>query len=1129
MENELRESEEKYRLILENANDLICILNHKFKFEYINEQTFLKVLGYSNDDLIGKAPVEFIHPDDFERAANSLRDDFNYGERLEELRVKNKKGRYIWIEAKGRLFTNKKGENKVILILRDITKRKMTEEKLKESEKKYRFIFENTPFSVILFNSEGIVVDCNPTTQKLFGYTKKELIGRHFENVSIIHPKYSAIFFKFFNEFLKGEKLNRIDLQLYKKDGSLIWVSNLLSLVRLNNRVFVQGIFRDITEKREAEEALKESEEKYRLISENAYDLIVILSQKLVLEYVNKSFLKILNFSNEEVIGKTPKHFVHPEDYIKSINALKEGFIKGEGMEIVRIKRKDGYYIWFEVKGRTFIDKIGEKKALLILRDITERKKVEQELKESEQKYRGIIEKNYEGYFEADLKGNYTFVNKSVIDFYGYSKEKFIGENFDKFLNPDDVNRVFKEFNLLYKNELPQIILEHESITKEGHKKLVETVAYLKRNSKGEKIGFYGLSRDISIRKELKESERKYRYLFEHSPFTIILFTFDGKIIDANSKVFELIGYKREEVIGKNFQELTYIIPKKYFPTVLELFRKRLTQKSVGPTELQLCRENGKLIWISVQGIVLEIGDDKFLQIIIQDIEEKREAENKLKKSEKKFRTIIENSNYPYYEVDLSGNLTFFNNALCDLFQYSPKELKGMNYKNYISQEYTKQIFKIFNDVYKTGFGKKNVQYEIILKNGKKLYGETTIQLKYDSKGEKIGFSGFVRDITEQKIAEQKLKESEKKFRSILENMNDGYFEVDLKGNYTFVNDYVSNYLGYPKKELLRTNYKNVIRKESLNDVFNAFSQLYKFNLPKIVFETTALRNDGEKRFIEGSAYLKYNSKGDKVGFAGFTRDITEKKKAEMLIIEENKKLIELDQMRRDLITRVSHELKTPLTSIYGASQFLIDNYKKSVSVEALEFIEMINRAGGRLKELINNLLDASRIESGKLILNCKRENLVDIIRNCKDDMIHLANKKKLILNIDFPKKIFVKLDKIRIEQVFINIISNAIKNTPSRGHIYIKLYRNNSWACISIKDTGIGLTKKEKEKLFKKFGKIERYEMCADIDGEGSGLGLYISKEIVELHGGKIYVESKGRNKGSEFIVKLPVENKIL
>lgn len=251
-------------------------------------------------------------------------------------------------------------------------------------------------------------------------------------------------------------------------------------------------------------------------------------------------------------------------------------------------------------------------------------------------------------------------------------------------------------------------------------------------------------------------------------------------------------------------------------------------------------------------------------------------------------------------------------------------------------------------------------------------------------------------------------------------------------------------------------------------------------------------------------------------------QNITERKKVESMIKEEIEKLKELDQIRRDLITRVSHELKTPLFIVYSGSEFLLNNYKDQISDESLEIIKMIYRGSKRLNLLIANLLDASRIESSKLELKKKRENFVEIIKKCIDDILHLVNKRSLSLNIDLPKELYIEVDKIRIEQVIINILLNAVKNTSKNGKIYISLEEHENYIYIIIKDTGVGFTKNEMELVFKKFGKIERYGMGLDIDINGSGLGLYISKEIVDLHGGKIWVESKGRNKGSTFIVKL-------
>ncbi|MBY8986337.1 MAG: ATP-binding protein [Candidatus Lokiarchaeota archaeon] len=154
--------------------------------------------------------------------------------------------------------------------------------------------------------------------------------------------------------------------------------------------------------------------------------------------------------------------------------------------------------------------------------------------------------------------------------------------------------------------------------------------------------------------------------------------------------------------------------------------------------------------------------------------------------------------------------------------------------------------------------------------------------------------------------------------------------------------------------------------------------------------------------------------------------------------------------------------------------------------------------------------------------MNIQTYDVVRIIKECINEMDYLIESRELILMSDLPNKLEINVDKIRLQQVLTNILSNAIKNTPINGNIFINLFHNPEYTDLQIKDTGIGLTNKEKEMLFEKFGKIERYGKDLGVDIEGSGLGLFISKEIVELHGGQILVQSEGRNKGTAFTVRL-------
>ncbi|MFX1344332.1 MAG: ATP-binding protein [Promethearchaeota archaeon] len=259
------------------------------------------------------------------------------------------------------------------------------------------------------------------------------------------------------------------------------------------------------------------------------------------------------------------------------------------------------------------------------------------------------------------------------------------------------------------------------------------------------------------------------------------------------------------------------------------------------------------------------------------------------------------------------------------------------------------------------------------------------------------------------------------------------------------------------------------------------------------------------------------------IGIINYCKDITEKIKAEQLIIQENKKLLEIDQFRKNLIIRVSHEFKTPLNSIQSATQLLLQNY--IIDNHMKEFLEIIYKGGTRLTELVERILKASEIESGKLVLMKEKTDISELFQNCIDEVSLLVLKRSLYLKSNLPKSIFLNIDPSRIEQVIMNLLSNAIKNTPPHGEIYIDINNNTSHIDFRIKDSGIGLTKEEQERLFIPFSKIERYGQNMNVDIEGSGLGLYLSNEIVKLHGGKILIESSGRNKGCTFILRLNKE----
>ncbi len=502
---------------------------------------------------------------------------------------------------------------------------------------------------------------------------------------------------------------------------------------------------------------------------------------------------------------------------------------------------------------------------------------------------------------------------------------------------------------------------------------------------------------------------------------------------------------------------------------------------------------------------------------------EYKRNEKQLSESEEKYKLILENVNDLITIINENLEHEYINEkAYFDLLGYSKEDIIGKTPLTPLHPNDVKKALKTLREGFKFGEGRNEMR--VRHKDGHYLWLENKGKTFIDVDGKKKAIL-ISRDITERKTAEQKLKESETKYRLISENANDLIFILKQNLDIEYVNKRpLLKLTGYSIEEVIGKRALNYIHlddaKEALNKFYKAFD-----NEGHGTIEARLKHKNGNFVYVEINGSLFHNEKGEPRALL-ITRDITVRKRAENVKIEEYKKLEELSQIKSESIMKASHELKTPLTSVYAASQFLLKNFKEQLGEEVLNFIEIIYRGSQKLRQLIENLLDASRLESDELKLNLRDENLVEILNGCISDLKQWADKRKVNVKADLPDQIILEVDRIRIEQLIINILSNAIKFTPPNGNVIIELNDSEKYVEISIRDTGIGLTKKEKEKLFQKFGKIERVGKQLDIETEGTGLGLYISKEIVELHKGKILVKSQGRNKGSTFTIRLPNSN---
>jgi PAS domain S-box-containing protein len=262
-----------------------------------------------------------------------------------------------------------------------------------------------------------------------------------------------------------------------------------------------------------------------------------------------------------------------------------------------------------------------------------------------------------------------------------------------------------------------------------------------------------------------------------------------------------------------------------------------------------------------------------------------------LQVSEEKYRTVIENIEDGYYEVDLKGNFTFFNSAMARITGFSANELLGMNNRDMMDKFNTKQVYQVFNQVFQTGLASKAFDWQLIRKDGSRCILEVSISLKKQATGEPVGFMGIARDVTRRKLMEQALRDSEEKYRMIIENIEDGYYEVDLAGNFIFFNDALARITGYDRKDLLGMNNRDIMDAFNAKRVFSLFNAVYGTGLATKAFDWELIRKDGCKRYVEVSVSLKRDLKGHPIGFMGIARDITERRETEELLRRSEEKL----------------------------------------------------------------------------------------------------------------------------------------------------------------------------------------------------------------------------------------------
>ena len=616
------------------------------------------------------------------------------------------------------------------------------------------------------------------------------------------------------------------------------------------------------------------------------------------------------------------------------------------------------------------------------------------------------------------------------------------------------------------------------------------------------------------IEEALRKSEANYRQLFDNSPTGIYQINFrTGKFSKANDAFCEYLGYSQAEITSLSAYDILTNEGK-------QLMSERVNKMILGDKvpenpEFEIIDKNGKRRWVQLnaksfydsEGLV---GAD----VVAHDITDRKQTEEALRESEEKYRLVVENASEAIF-IAQAGVLTFVNRATVQILGYSEEEIRSLPFTHFIHPEDREMVVERHMRRIKGEEVPREYSFRIVTKDGSVRWVEIhAVVIPWKDKPATLNFVG---DITERKRVEEALQESENKYRNIFNNSIEGIFRTAPDGRALMANPALARMLGYESPEDILKSITN-LREQFYVDSPKRDELIHLINKQGSAkdYELKVYCKDGSIIDVSMSVYSVRDENQNILYYEGMLEDITEKKRIEELkIAKESAEAA--TRAKTEFLANMSHEIRTPMNAIIGLSNLF---WNTDPSVKQRDYLNKIATSARSLLGVINDILDISKIEAGKLEMESVDFRLHDIMNNITGMFSSKAIEKGIELMVSMAEEVPCELrgDPIRLEQVLVNLTGNAVKFTES-GFIMVKaaLVEKDAAQCrlrFSVMDSGMGMTGEETSRLFVSFSQADS-SMTRKFGG--TGLGLAISRRLVEMMGGEIHVESEP-DRGSTF-----------
>ncbi len=1083
MQDALKESEEKYRNLVERANDGICIIQDGL-VRYANPR-LAEMWGGTVKELTNTPFVNHIHPDELPKVV----DRYNRrmaGEQLPtvyETVLKRKDSSKLYTELNIGVI-NYLGKPAELVIIRDVTERKQTEEALLTSEENFHRSMEDSPLGIRIANEENELLYANKAVMYTWGYNSLEEmkavpLSKRFT------PESYANLLERVAQRRRGEPIpSSYENNIVRKDGEVrhlkIWVKEVI----WNGQMRQLRLSEDITEQKLAEDKVISLS---RFPSENPNPVLRIMQDGLVV-YANQASTPLLYHWHTKV-GEYVNEKVHQQ--------LKQTILENRVQEIeVDLPDESFSCTLTPIQNNGYVN--------IYARDITKRKQVEKSLQETVQDLQIAQHLTKIGNWKLVIATNQVTWSEELCHINGWDVNLPVPPfaEMDRFYTPESWGRLTKQVTKAL-NTGESYVLELTQIRTDGTEINTFCRGEADYDASGKVVGLHGTVQDITERKQteekIRESEERYRTLFESANEGIIITDSETKKnIYANPAICAMLGYSREELTRMTVMD---VHPQDSLEYALAEF-DAITKGKKNYTTLPCVKKDGSIIIadISATNTIIDKRDCNIG--FFTDITEHKRAEDKLLEERGFTDSVIRSLPGLFYCFDSAGVLLRWNDNLEKTFGYSPKELSEMNAIGFFAQEDKKAVAEAIQDVFVKGVS--SVEGRMVTKNGDVIpHFLTGARTQIGGKPYLVGVGS---DITERKQAEEEIR----KFKIISDIAAYGLTMLDKEQRITYTNRTCARLHGYEPEELIGqhcTIFVPADQIEAVNRIFEKSEQTGSFANEEMLHR----RKDGTVFPALMTGVTVKDDKGKPLYTSVIFIDITERKKMQEQLIAQDR-LASIGQ----LVSGVAHEINNPLTGIVGFSELLLQ--RNDLPDEAKAELKVVYDEAMRTTLIVKNLLGFSRKQA-------EGKTSVGINEQIKR-VLALRNHEQKVNNINVDARLASDLPQVmgntsQLQQVFFNIVINAeffMLKEHNKGNLTITTESMGDFVRCSFADDGPGISEEHVRNLFTPFFTTKEV-------GKGTGLGLSICHGIVTEHGGRIYAESE-LGKGATFIVELPIAN---